>query len=139
MRSSLVRYKRVLNLDLPQGQSAFLWVARKTGKSTYLEKSFPDSVKYDLLKSELYLKYTAAPYAFREEILGLSKDALKNPIIVDEVQRIPMLLNEIHWLIENSDAYFILCGSSARKLKRGAANLLGGRAWKYHFYPVIAG
>ncbi|MGD9152696.1 MAG: AAA family ATPase [Gammaproteobacteria bacterium] len=133
----LLQYKRILKLDLPQGQSAFLWGARKTGKSTYLLKNFPNSIRYDLLKSELYLKYAQNPHYFRKEILSLSKDALKHPVIVDEVQRVPFLLNEIHWLIENSDTYFILCGSSARKLRRGAANLLGGRAWKYHFYPLV--
>ncbi len=130
-------FKRQMKLSLPHKQSAFLWGARKTGKSTYLAKRFPHSIRYDLLKSELYLKYTKTPNLFREEVLALSKDVLQYPIIVDEVQRVPLLLNEIHWLIENSEAYFILCGSSARKLKRGAANLLGGRAWKYHFYPLI--
>lgn len=137
MCPELVQYQRILKLDLPPKQSAFLWGARKTGKSTYLAKNFPNSISYDLLKSELYLKYTKKPYVFREEILALAKNTLKHPIIVDEVQRVPLLLNEIHWLIENTDAYFILCGSSARKLKRGAANLLGGRAWKYHFYPLV--
>ncbi len=132
-----IYFKRQLKLSLPHKQSAFLWGARKTGKSTYLAKWFPHSVRYDLLKSELYLKYTKTPNLFREEVLALSKEDLQHPIIVDEVQRVPLLLNEIHWLIENSEAYFILCGSSARKLKRGTANLLGGRAWKYHFYPLV--
>lgn len=130
-------YDRKLVLDLPEGQSAFLWGARQTGKSTYLAKEFPDSLYFDLLNSDLYLRYSKRPHIFREEILASPEQKLKHPIIVDEVQLVPLLLNEIHWLIENTKAYFILCGSSARKLKRSAANLLGGRAWKYHFYPLV--
>jgi uncharacterized protein len=62
---------------------------------------------------------------------------LKFPIIIDEIQKVPELLNEVHWLIENTAAQFILCGSSARKLKTRSTNLLGGRAWQYHFYPLV--
>lgn len=133
----MVSYKRILNIDLPKKQSAFLWGARKTGKSTFLKQKFPDSVYYDFLKSELFIEFSKAPNIFREEILALPKEKLKHPIIVDEVQKIPLILNEVHWLIENSEASFILCGSSARKLKQSGANLLGGRAWKYHFYPLV--
>lgn len=133
-----IRYKRKLELSLPPHQSAFLWGARKTGKSTYLAERFPNSIRYDLLKSELYTRFILNPHLFREEILSLSAEKLQYPIIADEIQRVPMLLNEIHWLIENTQASFILCGSSARKLKRGAANLLGGRAWKYNFYPLVS-
>lgn len=129
--------KRYFKLELPQGQSAFLWGARKTGKSTYLKQQFPASVYYDLLKSEEEFRLKKAPEIFREEILHLSSEQLAQPIIIDEVQKVPKLLDEIHWLIENSPAYFILCGSSARKLKYGAANLLGGRAWRFTFYPLV--
>ena len=59
------------------------------------------------------------------------------PVIIDEIQKVPGLLDEVHWLIENEKISFILCGSSARKLKRVGANLLGGRAWKFHFYPLV--
>lgn len=131
-------YKRRLKLDLPTGQSAFLWGPRKSGKTTYLKKHFPDSVFYDFLKTETYSKFLKKPELFREEILDLDDEALKLPIIVDEIQRIPALLNEIHWLIENTKAYFILCGSSARQLRRGGANLLGGRAWRFEFFPLIS-
>lgn len=130
-------YTRVLKIDLPPKQSAFLWGARKTGKSTYLKKHFPNSIVYDLLKSDLYLKFSKAPFLLREEILALTPEALLSPIILDEVQRIPSLLDEVHWLIENTDAYFILCGSSARKLKKMGVNLLGGRAWKYSLHPLV--
>lgn len=119
-------YQRLFDLSLPQRQSAFLWGARKTGKSTYLHQRFPTSTTYDLLKSEVYLHLLKAPHHLRQEVLALPPSALEAPIILDEVQKVPLLLDEVHWLIENTPAYFILCGSSARKLKRGAANLLGG-------------
>lgn len=129
-------HNRLINMDLPPRQSAFLWGARKTGKSTYLKLAFPDSLYFDLLKNETLVSFSRAPELFREVILG--REAYwPYPIIVDEVQKVPPLLNEIHWLIENTSCQFILCGSSARKLKRGAGNLLGGRAWSYHFYPFF--
>ena len=131
-------FKRLLKLELPARQSAFLWGARKTGKSTYLKKHFPKSRYYDLLKSDVYLQLAKAPHILREEILAMSADQLLEPIIIDEIQKVPILLDEIHWLIENTAAYFILCGSSARKLKRDAANLLGGRAWGFNFYPLVS-
>ena len=130
-------YKRLLVLDLPPRQSAFLWGARKTGKSTYLKANFEQSIYYDLLKSDLYLQLYKEPATFREEILSFDKARLQQPIIVDEIQKIPILLDEVHWLIENASASFILCGSSARKLKQSGVNLLGGRAWGYHFYPLV--
>lgn len=130
-------YQRILTIDLPKKQSAFLWGARKTGKSTFLKQQFPNSIYYDFLRSEQFMKFSKFPNVFREEILALREEKLSYPIIIDEVQRIPSVLNEIHWLIENTNASFILCGSSARKLKRADVNLLGGRAWKYHFYPLV--
>jgi predicted AAA+ superfamily ATPase len=73
----------------------------------------------------------------REQILAKDQDILKHPIILDEVQKVPQILDEVHWLIENRGLRFILCGSSARKLKRGKANLLGGRAWRYEMFPFV--
>lgn len=130
-------FNRLLNMGLPPHQSAFLWGARKTGKSTYLAQHFPHSIKYDLLKTDELARLLAAPHLLREELLALPAEKLKYPVIIDEVQKAPALLNEIHWLIENKQISFILCGSSARKLKRGAANLLGGRAWRFQFYPCV--
>ena len=130
-------YKRYLKLNLPIGQSTFLWGARKTGKSHYLKTYFADSVFYDLLKTDEYFRLLKKPHLLREEVLALGDEELKRPIIIDEIQKIPALLNEVHYLIENSDAYFILCGSSARKLKKEGINLLGGRAWRYEFYPLV--
>ena len=127
---------RVLNIDLPPGQSAFLWGARKTGKSTYLKEKFPDSLIFDFLKSDLFIEFSKNPSLLREQLLAQSEAALRHPVILDEVQKIPQVLDEVHWLIENKGFQFILCGSSARKLKRGQANLLGGRAWRYEMFPL---
>jgi len=132
-----MNYKRILNIDIPAHQSAFIWGARKTGKSTYLAEHFPHSIRYDLLKTDELARLLAAPHLLREELFALSPKEMQYPVIIDEVQKAPALLNEVHWLIENKKIGFILCGSSARKLKRGAANLLGGRAWRFNFYPLV--
>ncbi len=133
----MVHYFRHLKIDLPDRQSAFLWGPRKTGKSTYLKQVFPNSLVYDFLKTDLMLDFSRRPAMLREQILAQSEALLAHPIILDEVQRVPLLLDEVHWLIENKGLRFILCGSSARKLKRGRANLLGGRAWRYEMFPLV--
>lgn len=135
--NKFMSFNRNLKLELPTGQSAFLWGARKTGKSTLLHHLFPDVIYYDLLKTSESLRLLAAPYLLREELIDLPEAMKAKPVIIDEVQKVPALLDEVHWLIENRKIGFILCGSSARKLKRGAANLLGGRAWRFNFYPLI--
>ncbi len=100
---------RMLKMDLPQGQSAFLWGARKTGKSSYLKKSYPNSIYYDLLNTEEYLRLAKAPHVLREEILALlKKGPLESLVIIDEVQKVPLLLDEVHWLIDNTGISFIL-------------------------------
>lgn len=131
-------FKRLLNIDLPQGQSAFLWGARKTGKSTFLKQQFPESLVYDFLKTDLFFKFSKKPSLLREQLLAKPEQVLKNPVILDEVQKIPQILDEVHWLIENRGLSFILCGSSARKLRRGQVNLLGGRAWKFEMFPLAS-
>jgi predicted AAA+ superfamily ATPase len=70
--------------------------------------------------------------------LAKDENMLKRPIILDEVQKVPQILDDVHWLIENKSLRFILCGSSVRKLKRGKANLLGGRAWRYEMHPLVS-
>ncbi len=130
--------QRILQIDLPAKQSAFLWGARKTGKSTFLREAFPRSLTYDFLKTDLFLAFSKNPALLREQILAQKEAVLKHPIILDEVQKVPQILDEIHWLIENKRLRFILCGSSARKLKRGHANLLGGRAWRYEMFPLVS-
>ncbi|MDD5066828.1 MAG: AAA family ATPase [bacterium] len=132
-------YKRLLDLGLWRKASCFLWGARKTGKTTLLKSLFPKARYYDLLLSDEYSRFIKRPSLLREECEaeGLTGETQKEPVIIDEVQKIPTLLNEIHWLIENKRLRFILCGSSARKLKRGHANLLGGRAIRYELYPLV--
>jgi len=129
---------RMIHIDLPKGQSAFLWGPRKTGKTTYLKTAFPGSLRYDLLQTDLFLELAKRPFLLREQLLAADPGRLKSPIIIDEVQKVPQLLDEVHWLIENKNLRFILCGSSARKLKRGKVNLLGGRAWRYEMHPLVS-
>jgi predicted AAA+ superfamily ATPase len=129
--------KRILDIKLPQKQSAFLWGPRKTGKTTYLKKHFPDSLIFDFLKTDFFIEVSKNPALLRERILAKDKKTLKYPIIIDEVQKVPQVLDEVHWLIENKGLRFILCGSSARKLRRGHVNLLGGRAWHYEMFPFV--
>ena len=128
---------RVLDINLPEKKSAFLWGARKTGKSTFLKNKFPQAINYDLLKSDLFLRLAKSPSILREELLASMDSISERLVIIDEIQKIPALLDEIHWLIENTDYHFILCGSSARKLKRYSVNMLGGRAWKFGFFPLV--
>lgn len=130
-------FDRIMDIQLPEKQSFFLWGARQTGKSSFLKTNYPHSLSYDLLDMQLLLRYTQSPYLFREELLKQPNDKLALPIIIDEIQKVPPLLNEIHSLIEKQKLQFILCGSSARKLKTQSTNLLGGRAWVYHFYPLV--
>ncbi|MCU0666556.1 MAG: AAA family ATPase [Candidatus Omnitrophica bacterium] len=130
--------KRILKIKLPKNQSAFLWGARKTGKTTYLKENFPDSIVYDFLKTDLFFEISKNPSLLRERLLAKEGTLLKEPIILDEVQKVPQVLDEVHWLIENKGLRFMLCGSSARKLKRGHANLLGGRAWRYELFPLTS-
>ncbi len=115
-------------------ESLFLWGARQTGKSTLLQSLFPKAIWFDLLKSDIYTRYQNSPSQFREVILANTANDL---VIVDEIQKIPALLDEIHWLIVNHQTRFILSGSSARKILRSGANLLGGRALRYELYPLI--
>jgi len=131
-------FTRRLNFNLPHGQSAFLWGARKTGKSTWLRAHFPDSVYYDFLQTDLMLELSRHPAMLREQLLAMDLSKLKGPVILDEVQKVPAILDEVQWLIETQKLNFVLCGSSARKLKRGRANLLGGRAWRFEMYPLTS-
>lgn len=125
--------ERILKLALPEKQSCFLWGARKTGKSTYLKEHYPNAFWIDLLIAETYQQYLLEPQTLRHSLQKLEKIPL---VIIDEVQRIPELLNEVHWLIENMGVQFILCGSSSRKLRTSHSNMLGGRAWRRMFLPL---
>jgi predicted AAA+ superfamily ATPase len=124
--------KRALKLPTKLDYSVFLLGQRSVGKSYLLKSCYPDALYIDLLETDTYNKYQASPKLLREEIIALKerKQLKKNLVIIDEVQKIPELLNEVHLLIERYGINFILCGSSARKLKRQGVNMLGGRAIK---------
>jgi predicted AAA+ superfamily ATPase len=132
------KIERILNIKLPRGRSAFLWGPRKTGKSTYLTEAFPESPYFDFLRTDMALEYAKRPALLGERILALDSVSLRSPIILDEVQKVPLVLDEVHRLIEAKKLSFLLCGSSARKLKRGRGNLLGGRAWRYEMFPFVS-
>ncbi len=122
---------RILNIKLPTTKSAFLWGPRKVGKSHWLRAHYPEEVLIDFLKTDIFADYISQPSLLRERYSNTNKR-----IIIDEVQMVPSILNEVHWMIENKNISFILTGSSPRKLKRNHANLLGGRAWRYTMAPL---
>ncbi|MFH1627607.1 MAG: AAA family ATPase [Pseudomonadota bacterium] len=125
---------RILKIELPENRSAFLWGPRKTGKTTLLRQQFPEAFWIDLLGYDLFLSLSRDPTRLRR-ILDAQPS---QTVVIDEVQKIPHLMDEIHWLIENRAYRFVLSGSSARKLKRGDVNLLGGRAWRFELYPLVS-
>lgn len=129
-------YQRIQTLANRAQNSCFLWGPRQTGKSTLLKELFPQAPYYDLLRGEEFERLNRTPGLLREELLALRQQP--TVVIIDEVQKIPQLLDEIHWLIVNTTIHFILCGSSARTLKRHGANLLGGRALRYELYPLVS-
>ena len=128
----LTRIQKLLEI---REDSMFLWGPRQTGKSTLLKQLFPDVPYYDLLKSEVYTLYKMKPSRLRDECMMMDEGEV---VIIDEVQKIPELLDEVHWLMVNRGIHFILCGSSARKLKRSGANLLGGRAIRKTLHPLVS-
>ncbi|MCP4628983.1 MAG: ATP-binding protein [bacterium] len=127
--------KRKLYLPPPGEETFFLWGPRQTGKSTFLKATYPDAVWIDLLKAEEFRRYLNNPELLRQE---LPREGVMPFVVIDEVQKLPTLLDEVHWLHENRNIHFALCGSSARKVKRGHANLLGGRAIRYEMFGLIA-
>ena len=129
-------FKRNLFLPAPGEETFFLWGPRQTGKSTLLRQCYPDARWLDLLKADEFRRYAANPELLRQEI-----ETLREPpgqVVIDEVQKVPALLDEVHWMIENRGVRFALCGSSARKVRRGAANLLGGRALRFEMHGLTA-
>jgi uncharacterized protein len=134
MQNVIANIRRLLRLPDAGTESFFLWGPRQAGKSTLLRACYPDALRIDLLQTEVLHKYTVAPHALREELLQSGERF----VVVDEVQKVPALLDEIHWLIENRNVHFALCGSSARKLKRGHGNLLGGRASRFELFGFSA-
>ena len=128
-------FTRRIALPAPGTETFFLWGPRQTGKSTLLRERYPNALWLDLLKAEEYRRYLEHPEWLRGEI---PVDGPTPFVVVDEVQKIPPLLDEVHWLHENRGIHFALCGSSARKVKRGHANLLGGRAVRYEMHGLTS-
>ncbi|MBI5502620.1 MAG: ATP-binding protein [Deltaproteobacteria bacterium] len=122
------------HLPLPD-HSFFLFGPRATGKTTWLRQVLPDAAWFDLVRNDVYLRLLNDPSRFRVEV-----EALEEPgwVVVDEVQRVPALLHEVHGLIEHTGKRhrFVLCGSSARKLRRLEADLLAGRVLNRSFFPL---
>jgi len=125
--------RRLLQIDLPPDRSAFLWGPRKVGKTHWLHHHFiePGDRVIDLLETDTFAEYAARPALLRERWDG-------RRTVIDEIQKLPALLDEVHGLIAHRQASFLLTGSSARKLRREHANLLGGRAWRYEMGPLSA-
>lgn len=134
-------FVRLLDLKKDiQKKSLFLFGPRQTGKTHLLHKTFPDAPFYNLLLADTFFKMSQRPQAIREELLGLRWESAQKkmmPVMIDEIQKLPILLDEVQHLIE-SGYRFILTGSSARKLRRGTANLLGGRAWTRNLFPLVS-
>jgi predicted AAA+ superfamily ATPase len=133
------KFKRQLELrwtpnPVTGSAAVFLWGARQTGKTTYLHDRYPKARFYDLLDTALSAELSVTPRTFREEVLAERPEL----VVIDEVQHVPHLLEEVHWLLENTGIHFILCGSSARKLRRRSRNLLGGRAVDFHMMPLTS-
>ena len=122
---------RKIDISLLAGKSCFLWGPRKAGKSYWIRHHLKDIKLIDLFQTDVFAEYAARPALLRERF--------ENPgrlIVIDEIQKVPQLLDEVHWLIEELGAQFLLTGSSARKLRKGHANLLGGRAWRRVMLPL---
>ncbi len=130
-----VMYKRAI--QVPKSKSWFLFGPRQTGKSTFVKSLLtPNDLYIDLLPQRNFLNYAKNPGRLKEEIVANQRYSKKFTCVIDEVQKIPNLLDEVHALIESTDVRFILTGSSARKLRRGGANLLAGRAYTYNLFPL---
>lgn len=125
-------YTRIIKVA--KKKSYFLFGPRGTGKTTWVKKTFPKAIYLDLLKSDLFNRLVAEPGRLEQYI----PDDNKEYVVIDEVQRVPELLNEVHRLIEEKNFNFILTGSSARKIRKGGHNLLAGRALSYQMYPLTA-
>ncbi len=127
-------FTRSLHTPLLYNKSFFLFGPRGSGKTQWLKNNLPEALYFDLLQAKWRNLFLANPAELQKAI----PSNFSNWIILDEVQKVPAILNEIHRLIETYHYKFILTGSSARKLKQKEVNLLAGRARTYHLYPLIA-
>lgn len=128
-------YHRIFDIENRLDEAMFLFGARQTGKSTLLKERFPKAIYIDLLKSDVRNRFKQHPEEFRESLLRYPPKTL---VIVDEIQKVPDLLDEVHWLMVEKGLWFILSGSSARKIKKSGANNLGGRAIPETLFPLVS-
>lgn len=129
-------FSRLLPIPTNFAETFFLWGPRQTGKTTLLLERFPGLPRYDLLKSSDFTRFTRSPQSLGEELLALP--AKPRLVLLDEIQKVPQLLDEVQRLIVEHGLVFGLCGSSARKLRRGHANLLGGRAVRFELFGLTS-
>src|SRR5262249_28085862 len=125
---------RILHKPLQSHKSFFLFGARGTGKTSWVRSQIHDAIYIDLLNMDVYTLLLSNPHRLIEFI----PKNCQQWIIIDEIQRIPALLNEVHRLIEQDKLRFVLTGSSARSLRKKGVNLLAGRALVYHMHPLVA-
>jgi predicted AAA+ superfamily ATPase len=121
-------------LPFPANRSLFLWGPRQVGKTSLLREIYPQTPKINLLKSDEFADYQARPQLLRERVIQNKW----THVVIDEIQKVPQLLDEIHYLIEEHQVVFVMCGSSARKVKANHANLLGGRALRFEMYGLVS-
>ena len=126
---------RILNLNNEYNDSTFVWGSRQVGKTTLIRNTFPDAIYYDLLQAKEFERLHRNPSLLGEDLATLNSG---DTVVIDEIQKIPQLLDEVHSLIFRKNIRFILSSSSPRKLKRYGANLLGGRALKEILYPLVS-
>ena len=130
-----IMYHRIFDIENRLDEAMFLFGGRQTGKSTLLKERFPKAVYIDLLKSDVRNRFKQHPEEFRESLLRYPPETL---VIVDEIQKVPDLLDEVHWLMVEKGLWFILSGSSARKIRKSGANNLGGRAIPETLFPLVS-
>ena len=127
--------ERIFQISSELESSIFLFGGRQTGKTTILRQQFPESIYIDLLDTSIKERFRRRPVTLYEILVGKPEGTL---VIIDEIPEVPELLNEVHRLIVECKLIFILCGSSARKLKRKGHNTLGGRALPVYLYPLVS-
>ncbi len=128
--------RRLPLADDLRNRSVFLFGPRQTGKSTLLRHLFPQSPSFNLLRGEVFLRLAREPGRLRQELAAASP--FEGPVVIDEIQKLPGLLDEVHHLIESRGLRFVLAASSPVKLRRGGVNLLGGRARTRMLLPFVS-
>ena len=127
-------YKRLFDIENKLDEGMFLFGARQTGKSTLLKERFTGAVYYDLLNPDIRKAFKRNPNTLKEALWNKAPGTI---VIIDEIQKVPELLDIVHTLMVEKGLWFILSGSSSRKLKRSGANTLGGRAIPETLYPLV--